>query len=229
MRRGRAPFAGSSYSRMTSVFGSMLPILLALNSSKYGTPFESRRTPYGREFTVGASISLMLPPGTFGSSDADEVAGLHGEEEPPVAKKRDGMRILRLRVGHLVFGDLAGLRVDHADEPGGVAGVPDVAVRVGLQAVRTRVRRRQRELLELLRCAGSKRPMVLARCAVYQIEPSGATGGIVRVRRLARGHPVVELDVDVVGDRRARPAPTRRARRPGRTEERAFTRIMTSR
>ena len=31
----------------------------------------------------------------------------------------------------------------------------------------------------------------------------GRDGGIVRVRRLARGHPVVELDVDVVGDRRA--------------------------
>src|ERR1051325_8102819 len=53
---------------MISVLGSALPILFELNSSKYGTPFESRRTPYGREFTVGDSTSLMLPVGDFGSS-----------------------------------------------------------------------------------------------------------------------------------------------------------------
>src|SRR4030095_1085571 len=42
-------------------------ILLELNSSKNGTPFDVRRTPYGREFAVGDSTSLIAPSGDFGS------------------------------------------------------------------------------------------------------------------------------------------------------------------
>src|SRR5262249_56039825 len=68
IRRGLAFLSGSGYSVMTSVFGSALAILFELNSSKYGTPFESSRTPYGREFTVGDSTSLIAPFGAFGSS-----------------------------------------------------------------------------------------------------------------------------------------------------------------
>ena len=68
MRRGRASLLGSGYSVMTSVFGSALAILFELNSSKNGTPFDVRRTPYGRELTVGDSTSLIAPSGAFGSS-----------------------------------------------------------------------------------------------------------------------------------------------------------------
>ncbi len=39
-RRGRAPSFGSLYSPIAMVSGSMLAILGAPNSTKYGTPFE---------------------------------------------------------------------------------------------------------------------------------------------------------------------------------------------
>src|SRR5437879_9009912 len=68
MRRGRAPLSGSGYSVIFSVFGSMLPMFGALNSSKNGTSFEFSLMPYGRALAVGGDTSLIAPSGAFGSS-----------------------------------------------------------------------------------------------------------------------------------------------------------------
>ena len=85
------PAAGTRV--MTSVFGSALAILFELNSSKNGTPFESRRTPYGREFTVGDSTSLMLPSGAFGSSVPMKLPACTVKNSRPSAQERDRVRI----------------------------------------------------------------------------------------------------------------------------------------
>ena len=57
------------------------------------------------------------------------------------------MRILGLRIRHRIFGDLAGLRIQLADERAGVAGVPDVSLAILLEAVRAGVRSLERILL----------------------------------------------------------------------------------
>ena len=59
------------------------------------------------------------------------------------------MRILGLRIRHLVFGDVAGLGVELADEAHVVAGEPDVAVLVLDEAVRAGLRRLERIFLDL--------------------------------------------------------------------------------
>src|ERR1700730_8278692 len=66
MRRGRASLFGSGYSVIFSVFGSRRPRFGALNSSKYGTPFESTMIPYGPDLEVGGDTSVILP--VLGSS-----------------------------------------------------------------------------------------------------------------------------------------------------------------
>src|SRR5262249_35342742 len=58
------------------------------------------------------------------------------------------MRVLRLRIGHFVFGDVAGLGVELADEAEVIAGEPDVAVLVLDEAVRTGLRRLERKFLD---------------------------------------------------------------------------------
>ena len=86
--------------------------------------------------------------------------------------------------------------------PAALPGVPDVAVLVGLQAVRTRVRRRQREFLELLRSPDRSGRSTLARWPVYQIDPSGATAGSCGYAGLLGVIHSIDLDVDGVADRR---------------------------
>ena len=131
---------------------------------------------------------------------ADEVAGLHRKVHEPGFVERHRVRIARLRIRHLVLGDLFRLRIDPADQSRRVAGVPDVAVLVRDHAVRTGVRRRQRELLELLclRIEAADDVRFLSRV------PDGAVrrdGRIVRIGRIAGRQPLVDLHVDRVGDR----------------------------
>ena len=45
MRRGRAAASGNRYSRISIVFGSTLPTLLAPNSTKNTMPFEFNAMP----------------------------------------------------------------------------------------------------------------------------------------------------------------------------------------
>src|SRR5262245_58467083 len=59
------------------------------------------------------------------------------------------MRILRLRIGHSVFGDVAGLWIELADQAQMVAGEPDVAVLVLDEAMRPGLRRLERIFLDL--------------------------------------------------------------------------------
>ena len=56
------------------------------------------------------------------------------------------VRIARCRIRQLVLGDVAGLRIELADQPREVAGEPDVAVLVLDQAVRAGMRRLERDI-----------------------------------------------------------------------------------
>ena len=61
------------------------------------------------------------------------------------------MRVLRLRIWHLVFADCTRLRVELADQRAGVSRVPDVATLILGEAMRSGVSRLQRIFLELAR------------------------------------------------------------------------------
>lgn len=60
-RRGRAPAAGSAYSRIAIVLGSMLASLFVPNSQKNGTPVGRTTMPYGTACGVGTDFSSILP------------------------------------------------------------------------------------------------------------------------------------------------------------------------
>src|SRR5262249_13804369 len=79
---------------------------------------------------------------------SDHVGVLGGEPHDAAAVDGDGVGILRLRIGHFVFGDVAGPGVELADEAHVVAGEPDVAVLVLGEAVRTGLRRLERIFLD---------------------------------------------------------------------------------
>ncbi len=79
---------------------------------------------------------------------AQHVAVLQREPERAVAVEDRRVRVLRRRVGHLVDGHLAGLRIELADRAVAVAGVPDVAGRIEGHRMRQRLRR-QRIFLHL--------------------------------------------------------------------------------
>jgi hypothetical protein len=85
---------------MIIVFGSMLPILLELNSSKCGTPrsrgARRRARIHGRRFH-----QPDVAAGHLRIERADEVATLHREDEAAVAEERDRVRIFRLAFGIL--------------------------------------------------------------------------------------------------------------------------------
>ncbi|MNC84494.1 hypothetical protein D3C83_00500 [compost metagenome] len=63
--------------------------------------------------------------------------------------ERERVRVLRFRVRHRVLGDLAGFRIELADDARVVAGEPDVAVLVLDQAVRRGLRRLERVFADL--------------------------------------------------------------------------------
>src|SRR5205085_10828204 len=61
------------------------------------------------------------------------------------------MRILGFRIGHGVFGDCAAPGIELADQGGGVARVPDVAILILHQTMRSGMRCLERVLLDLTR------------------------------------------------------------------------------
>ena len=70
------------------------------------------------------------------------------------------MRVSHARVRHLVFGYVAGLRIEPADHAGAVAGKPDVALPVLSEAMRARAWRLEFEFLELRVCRGEPTELV---------------------------------------------------------------------
>src|SRR5262249_9914500 len=176
IRRGRAPLFGSSNSRTTIVFGSALPILFELNSSKYGTPFESTRTPYGREFTVGDSTSLIAPSGLLGSRTPTKFPACTVKKRRPSRRKMSecGSRAFAFGILYSVI-----LPVFGSILPINPAAFPVYQTLPSLSGCRPCGPEFGVGSLYSLNCcvAGSKRPTTLARCPVYQIEPSGATVG----------------------------------------------------
>src|SRR5262249_59609206 len=60
------------------------------------------------------------------------------------------MRILHRGIRHLVFGHVAGLRIELANQARAVAGEPDIAVAILRKTVRAGARGLERKLLELL-------------------------------------------------------------------------------
>src|SRR5215510_11177333 len=176
MRRGRAFGSGSVNSVITSVCGSARPILLLLNSSKYGMPFESRRTPYGREFAVGDSTSLMLPFGALGSSVPRKLPACTVKNSRPSDRNAIVCGSAAFGFGILysvilpVFGSILPIRP---------AAFPVYQMLPSLSACSPCGPELAVGSVYSLNCcvAGSKRPTTLARWPVYQIEPSGATAG----------------------------------------------------
>src|SRR5262249_40538559 len=65
-----------------------------------------------------------------GIEPAHHVAILYGEPDDSLGVDCKRVRVLRLRIGHSVFGDVAALGVELADEAQVVAGETDVAVLV---------------------------------------------------------------------------------------------------
>jgi hypothetical protein len=80
---------------------------------------------------------------------ADHVRLLQREVQHAVGRERERVRVLRVRVGHAVLGDLARSRIQLADERLMVAGEEDVAVAVLDQPVRAGGGRLKRILLHL--------------------------------------------------------------------------------
>src|SRR5207245_1950057 len=77
---------------------------------------------------------------------SDPVRVLHGEPEDAALIEDQRVRILGLRIRHLVLRDLAVFGVQLADERAGVAGVPDVALAILDEPVRAGMRRLERIL-----------------------------------------------------------------------------------
>src|SRR5262249_57894012 len=109
------------------------------------------------------------------------------------------MRILRLRIGHSVLGDVAGLGIELADQAQMVAGEPDVAVLVLDQTMRSRLRRLERIFLDL--------PSLGIEAAELAGElpgvPDRAVAGgerIVRPRARRRHRPELDRGIDRPGD-----------------------------
>src|SRR5262249_61583259 len=75
-----------------------------------------------------------------GIESADHVGLLQREPQDAALVEIERVRVARLGIGQLVFGDGAGLRVELADQPDIVAGVPDVAVAVLGEPVRAGMR-----------------------------------------------------------------------------------------
>ena len=106
------------------------------------------------------------------------------------------MGVARRGVGHLVLGHLAGLGIELADEPRAVTGVPDVAVAIRDETVRTGVGRGQRPLADLPGRHVDTPEIVRALTRVPQAAVD-AESGIVRVGVWRRRVPIGERDVNL--------------------------------
>ena len=101
------------------------------------------------------------------------------------------MRVAGSGIGHLVLDDLAGLWIQLADEPRAIPRVPDVAGLVFGQAVRARLRGRQRKFLHGAGLGIEASEHV----APLPGPPDGSVGGsqrIVRARPEGRHHPLAD-------------------------------------
>src|SRR6266576_7194097 len=73
----------------------------------------------------------------FRIETADKVTVLRGEEDQSVTIEYKAVRIFRARIGHRVFGYVAGARIEFPDVGFEVGSEPDIAVFVRGQTVRT--------------------------------------------------------------------------------------------
>ena len=157
----------------------------------------------GRGIRRGHLPQLDLAGG--GVEPSHHVAALHREPEGALLVEDGRVRVLGPRVRHPVLGDVAGLRVELADETGVVSRVPDVPITVGCEPVRTRVGRRQVVLGEL--AGGWVEPPDLVRLLGRVPEGAvGTDGWVVRQGARFRQVPLADADVQASG----RPAATRR-------------------
>ena len=113
------------------------------------------------------------------------------------------MRIARVRIGHLEYGDAAGCRVQPAHRGVAVSHVPDVPGAIGDDAVRFHLRRQ----LEFLHLAGL-RIEAADETAILAGPPDQAVGHLQRIARPLserRHHPLLEGDFDGSGNQRRTP------------------------
>src|SRR5262249_10817409 len=173
-RRGRDAGAGKVYSRIASVFGSTLAILLTPNWTTKSVPLESNAMPYGRDFGVGGVSSLISP--VFGSSLPIRFAFCTVNQRMSLRSKSSvcgsfasGSGIL-YSVTAPVFGSSLPINAPvlpvyqmlpslSSTKPCG----PECAVLSGYSLI--------------LPVVGSTRPSTLAICPVYQSDPSRAASG----------------------------------------------------
>ena len=144
-RRTVVPASGSFTSVRSIVAASTLSRQGAPVHATYSAPPVSSLIPYGFASGVFVVTSVMAPRRI---ETADHVAQLTREPRNALPVEDERVWIVRLRVGHLVDGDLTGLRIEIAERTVLVARVADIAPGIDLDGVRHRVGR-QRIFLHL--------------------------------------------------------------------------------
>ena len=135
-RRRTVVPSGRSNSRIASVSGSTFSKTIAAVAGDPQRAICRQLDAIGTGVFPGHRDQLDLAGGR--NQAADHVAHLQCEIHPALLVEHGRMRIFGVGIGHLVFGDLAGFRIELADCAVAVAGVPDIAVTVRRDAVRQR-------------------------------------------------------------------------------------------
>ena len=195
-RRTVVPGVGSLTSVRSRVAGSTLTRQGAPLQATHRKPSASSLMPYGPRVRRLHRDELDVAGRRV--QPADHVAELQGEEQDALAVEHRRVRVLRVGVGHLEFGDLARLRVELADGAVLVARVPDVAGVIEHHRVRHGVRR-QRIFLHL---AGLR---VDAADQVGPL-PGPPDAAVRRLHRVARALAEGRRRPLLEGDVRCRPA-----------------------
>ena len=204
---GRSRSAAAARQRLAAgtpspscVFRSRLPILLVPNRSKNGTSFELSMMPYGLLLADTGTRSI-LP--VFGSSVPTKPPRLHGEDDQPASRKHEAVRIARFRIRHLVLGHVGGLHVDLADQARRVARVPELPSGSSTRPCGPEFAVGSEYSLK----ASGRRIQVADDIRQLSGVPDGSVARRRRVvwkRPRARRHPLVELHLDDIGERRRR-------------------------
>src|ERR1700693_2321553 len=147
IRRGRALAAGSGYSWMVIVFGSIVASLLAPNSQKNGALFckitdAVWHSVWRWRFRQSHLAGLRIEP-------PDVVSFFVGEPQNAIVIEYGRVRVDLGTAGWAILSNLTRLWIEFANVTSGDCGEPDVAIFVGDQAVRAGVGRLQRIFLEL--------------------------------------------------------------------------------
>src|SRR5439155_2048095 len=79
----------------------------------------------------------QLDLAALGFEPTNLVGSLGGEPQYAGLIEVERVRVLHRRVGHFVFGDVTGLRIELANQAGTIAGEPDIAVLILGEAVWT--------------------------------------------------------------------------------------------